>query len=362
MRCSNLFLVPLVAGFVGSCGVEEHPWGKTSTGVSPTGEPMPSGSGGDPLAPSGEGGSGGATATGSGGALGTGTGGAMGTGSGGAAGSAPVSDGGATPDTGAPSQPGGVINGVAKEKMIAFIHFGHSNMAGRGTAPAAERPLFFETTPRAWMYHVDKGWELVREPFSGGDSTSLSRMSGGPGTALIKTALKGAAADYHFVSLGKGNNGAYCSQYLPGAVYHNGMMSAVNALKGKVTFGAIFIMLGITERHGTAADRSGYASCINRLATFIRTEVGDPNIPVLLTDYEVTGTGQFVVGGTVERAIRPQIMMVPTVVSRSALVPTDGLNLADDHHFQLDAHRIWSERAIQIMKDKGWFPWGPQGN
>jgi len=242
-------------------------------------------------------------------------------------------------------------------KMIAFIHFGHSNMAGRGDAPAAERPLFFTTTPGAWMYHVDKGWQLVQEPYSGGDSTTLSRMAGGPGTAIIKTALKSAAPGYQFVSIGKGNNAAYCSQYLPGAVYYNGMIAGVNALKGKVTFGGVFIMLGITERHGTAADRSGYANCINKLMTNLRTIVGDPNLPLLLTDYEVTATGELAVGGSVEKAIRPQILMVPSVVSRSALVPTNDLHLYDDHHFQLDGHRIWVERAIQIMKDKGWFPW-----
>jgi hypothetical protein len=278
-----------------------------------------------------------------------------GSGTGGMAGSNPVPDGGV--GGGGPIVPSGNPDGTPSNKMIAFIHFGHSNMAGRGEAPAAERPLFFTTTPGAWMYHVDKGWQLVQEPYSGGDSTTLQRMAGGPGTAIIKTALKNAAPGYQFVSIGKGNNSAYCSQYLPGAVYYNGMIAGVNALKGKVTFGGVFIMLGITERHGTAADRSGYANCINKLMTNLRTIVGDPNLPLLLTDYEVTATGSLAVGGSVEQAIRPQIMMVPSVVSRSALVPTNNLNLFDDHHFQLDGHRIWVERAIQIMKDKGWFPW-----
>jgi hypothetical protein len=357
MRSSNLLFLPFVLALAASCGVEEHPWGKTASVGAGGDEPQGSGTGGGFMPPAaGSGGGGPVTGSGGGGPV-SGTGGMAGSGSGsgtgGTAGSNPVPDGGIP--MGGPS--GIITNGVAKEKMIAFIHFGHSNMAGRGSSPAAERPLFFETVPRGWMYHVDKGWELVKEPFSGGDSTTLSGNLGGPGTAIIHTALKNAAPEYNFVSLGKGNNAAYCSQYLPGAVYYNGMIAAVNALKGKVTFGAIFIMLGITERHGTAADRSGYANCINKLVTNIRTIVGDPNLPLLITDYEMTAKGDLAVGGSVEQAIHPQILMVPSVVSRSALVPTNGLNLVDDHHFQLDGHRIWVERAIQIMKDKGWFPW-----
>jgi hypothetical protein len=355
MRSSNLLVLSFVLAVATSCGVEEHPWGKTAA-VGVGGESQVSGSGGATISsPSGDAGRGGSNAGGSAGVSVSGTGGAAGGGTGGTGGTANSTP---VPDGGMPTPVSGVItNGVAKEKMIAFIHFGHSNMAGRGSSPATERPLFFTTSPRAWMYHVDKQWQPVQEPFSAGDSTTLSGNLGGPGTAIIKTALKAAAPEYNFVSLGKGNNAAYCSQYLPGAIYYDGMIATTKALIGKVTFGAIFIMLGITERHGTPADRSGYASCINTLVTNIRTIVGDPNLPLLLTDYEVTAKGSLAVGGAVEQAIRPQILMVPSVVSRSALVPTDGANLVDDHHFQLDAQRIWSERAIQIMKDKGWFPW-----
>ena len=43
-----------------------------------------------------------------------------------------------------------------------------------------------------------------------------------------------------------------------------------------MTFAAIVIMLGITERHGTGADISGYSDCINKLVTAIRNDVGRP--------------------------------------------------------------------------------------
>ena len=94
----------------------------------------------------------------------------------------------------------------------------------------------------------------------------------------------------YFVSLGYGIGSAYCTQFLRGGLYYDQMMAAPLALKGKVTFGAIVIMLGITERHSTAIGT--YPECINQLVTAIRTDLAEPNMPLLLTDYEMGSTGQ----------------------------------------------------------------------
>jgi hypothetical protein len=45
------------------------------------------------------------------------------------------------------------------------------------------------------------------------------------------------------------------------------------------------------------------------------------------------------------------------VVSNSVLVPTDGLSMQDDHHFDFNGHKTWTKRVLDIMKQKGWFPW-----
>ncbi|HEY2736219.1 MAG TPA: hypothetical protein VGI70_19610, partial [Polyangiales bacterium] len=77
---------------------------------------------------------------------------------------------------------------VAKEDVIAFIHIGHSNMAGRAIGPTATRPYFFtETDPHAYMYHVGKPPALAQEPYTAEDDTSGTY--GGPGTALVKQAV-----------------------------------------------------------------------------------------------------------------------------------------------------------------------------
>jgi hypothetical protein len=244
---------------------------------------------------------------------------------------------------------------VAKEDAIAFIHLGHSNMAGRATGPTASRPYFFtETDPHAWMYHAGQPLMLAKEPYTAGDD--LSGTWGGPGTALLKQAAAMAPGKY-FVSLGFGKSSAYCSQFLPGSLYYDTLMKAPLAIKDRVTFAAIVILLGITERHGTSADITGYADCINKLVTAIRTDVGRPDLPLLICDYEQGATGALATTSAFAKSITPEIRKIPSVVSNSVIVPTDGLAMQDDHHFNFDGHKVYTQRVLQLMKDKGWFPW-----
>jgi hypothetical protein len=237
--------------------------------------------------------------------------------------------------------------------------------------PFASRPYFFmDPDPHGWMFHTNNGFQPADEPLTAGDSGNdvvdipgQTLPLGGPGTALIKESIA-LAPDYYFVSLGHGVGSAYCSQFLPGSLYYNDVMAAPLALKGKVTFGAIVIMLGITERHGTQADITGYASCINKLVTAIRTDLSEPNLPLLLTDYEMGATngvdGCLAPSCPFAQQIIAQIQMVPGLVSNSAIVPTDGLVMLpppDDHHFNLEGHAVWVQRALAIMQKNGWFPW-----
>ena len=273
----------------------------------------------------------------------------------------PAAGGGATAAGGAQATPpagdGLDLGGtkVAKADVIAFVHIGHSNMAGRATGPSADRPYFFtETDPHAFMYHVGKPPELAKEPFTAGDDTS--GVYGGPGTALLKQAVR-MAPNRYFLSLGFGKTSAYCSQFLPGSLYYDSLSKAAIAIKDRVTFGAIVIMLGITERHGTAADISGYADCINKLVTAIRKDLGRPDLPLLITDYEQEASGALAVNSAFAQKIIPEIHKIPSVVSNSVLVPTDGLSMQDDHHFDFAGHKVWTQRVLDLMKSKGWFPW-----
>jgi hypothetical protein len=318
----------------------------------------------------------GAAGTGSG-TAGQGGSGSAGTGAGGANGAS--GSGGSTTGTAGTSGGGGtgVLSGVmvniggtmvAKENAIAFLHFGHSNMAGRGVDLPATRPFFFgpPNDPHAWMYHSGKGFQPAVEPGTAGDSGNMINglVSGGPGTALVKESVA-LAPDKYFISVGFGQSSAYCSQFLPGALYYNKVMAGALEIKDKVTWAGIMIYLGITERHGTMADITGYSDCINKLVTQIRTDLGLPNLPLMINDYEMNTTGPLAPSptNTFYNAILPQIHAVPMKVSNSILIPTttvmmqDDHSTTDDHHFSLDGHKEYVRLMLQMMKDKGWFPW-----
>jgi hypothetical protein len=343
---------PGTAGVTATAGTSGLGTAGTGSGVAGSGSGA-AGSGSSAAGVNGSGGSGSGTA-----GTGAGTAGVTGTaGSSGAAGTGPLS--GVTVNIGGTNVP--------KENVIAFINFGHSNMAGRGVSPAATRPFFFGAPdPHAWMYHTGLGFEPAVEPKTAGDSSNRvnGMVSGGPSTAIVKEAAA-LSPDKYFVTLPFGQSSAYCSQFLPGALYYNDLIAGVKELKGKVTFAAIIILLGITERHGTQADIDGYPQCINKLVTAVRTDAGEPNLPLLINDYEMGTTGPLAPTSAFALAIRPKIQMIPSVVSTSVIIPTDNpivqieddLSTNDDHHFSLDGHKEYVRRVLQTMKDKGWWHW-----
>jgi hypothetical protein len=347
LRSAEAALV-LVMGAL-ACGVVEHPHDvqpiDTSDDFGPSGgvpATIIAGAGGT-LATAG--------GTASGGTGGVGVAGRGGSTTAGAAGTPPAATGGGGATSSGVTITLGGVN-VPKEKAIAFIHIGHSNMAGQARSPSSSRAYHYtETNPHAFMYKVGSSPTLAKEPSAGGPGA-------GPGTALVKEAVA-LAPDYYFISLGHGQPSAYCSQFVPGGLYYEGLIAGPKAIKGRVTFGGIFIYMGITERHGTAADVNGFPNCINTLVSAIRKDVEEPNLPALMNDYEVGSTGEFAVNGAVYNAIYPQIQMCPSVVSNFALVSAATVAMQDDHHFNFDGQRTWAQLALKTMKDKGWFRWAP---
>ncbi|HET6149166.1 MAG TPA: sialate O-acetylesterase [Polyangia bacterium] len=263
----------------------------------------------------------------------------------------------APPDTGPPLS--GVtinINGtlVPKEKAIAFIHFGHSNMRGQASTPASLNSFFYTTQPQLWVYQGANRFVLAKEE-TAPENTTIT--TAGPGMALLRTAAAAAPSDYHFISIGRGNGSSPSTEFLKGGVLYAAFMNRALELKGKVTFGGMFVMLGITERHLPTADQPGYPARMQQIIADIRADLGEPNLPVLYCDYEMMATGDLAPTGAVGRVILPMTRTLPGLISKLVLVPTDGLGMQDDHHFNFSGHKLWSERAIALMQSNGWFPW-----
>src|SRR5256886_9263636 len=50
----------------------------------------------------------------------------------------------------------------------------------------------------------------------------------------------------------------------------------------------------------------------------------------------------------------PLIRALPGRVSRLALIPTDQIPMMDDHHFDMTGQKLWADRGVQILIDRGW--------
>ena len=250
------------------------------------------------------------------------------------------------------------INGqvVPKEKTIVFIHVGHSDMAGRADKPAALRPYVTDTDPRLYVYSTGGRFRLAKEP-TAGDSGSEGKA--GPGMAILRTALQ-QVPDGYIISVGHGHSGAsggYCPNFRKTGLFWPLYMDAAKELKGKVTWGGIFTMLGITEYHLGTPGLRAFADCLIGIANDIRTELGEPNIPLMVGDWNMGGTGIYSPTGEYGQIARPQIQMVPMRDPRAAVIPTDGLPMQDDRHLNMAGHKMWAERGFMLMSEKGWARW-----
>ena len=250
-----------------------------------------------------------------------------------------------------------MINGkyVPKEKAVVFIHFGHSNMRGAATTPTSLTSYFYNTEDGLWSYKV--GFTLAKEPTA--PQTGIT--SAGPGMAILHSA-RGAVAstsDVQFISVGYGQGSATTVDYQKAGAYYPVFMAWAGQLKGYVTFGAIVIMLGITDgEHLAASLVPDFPTRVAKIVSDIRSDLGEPNLPVLFCDYEQGATGaDLAPTGTVGVVMVPLIKKLPGLISNLVLVPTDSIEMQDNHHFDMQGQKDWGARVIKLMQDNNWFPW-----
>ena len=390
-----VFLSLLLAA---ACGLQAHP-GSLDTAGQPASSSEPTSSGGQTTSSSrqttsngGQAGSGehtsssGGQTTSSGGQ--TGNGGQSGSGeqtssSGGLGGQATgsggqtstagrtASAGGTPPSGGTTSSAGGAVGGssasststvgvtingkfVSKENAVVFIHIGHSNMRGQADVPVSLKPYFYNTEDGLWSYRGS--FSLAKEPTAPEGTMTYA----GPGMAILHSARAAVASGsaVQFISIGYGVGSKTSVDFQKSTkLYYPIFMNWAGQLKGKVTFGAIVVMLGITERHLASDQIPGFPDRIAQLISDMRADLGEPNLPVLFCDYEQLATGDLAPTGAVGKVIMPLVRQLPGKVSKLVLVPTDNLEMLDDHHFDMQGHKDWAARVISLMQTNSWFPW-----
>ena len=350
-----------------TCGVSEMPRPMPEIPAAPgmvtppTQDPGPPGNQPGP-------GSGGAAAGGQGGTT---------SGSGGAGPGNPEPGPGPRPDAAASDAPGNAgpppvntppasgitvsINGtlVPKEKVIVFLHIGHSNMAGRAMAPATLKPYFYDTDPHLWRYQKGGSFTPAAEPLSGDGGTPGYPQGAGPGMALLRTALA-AAPDAYIVSIGKGASldfSASCFSFRKGGIFYDTVMGPALELKGKVTFAGLFAMFGYDGRSNPKAQSPGYINCLKGLAEDYRTDLGEPNLPYVQSDYERGATGVWSPACCGAPQVIAQMAQIPDMIPHSLLIPTDGIPMQDNHHFNMTGHQMWAARAFMAMQMNQLAPW-----
>jgi hypothetical protein len=250
-----------------------------------------------------------------------------------------------------------VIDGVPrpKEKVVVFLHIGHSNMAGRTNTPASLRPFNFETHPRLWAFGPAGAFVPAREPLSG---DFLTRGRAGPGMSILRTAMT-FSPDALMVSIGRGQDGSRggaCRGFRRGGLLYEVVMGPARQLKGKVVFGGIFSMLVLMEVFDKPNLPRSH-ECMEGLARDMREDLGDPDIPFVMSDWEMGATGRHDPTLPDAALAREQLRIAQQNIARSVIIPTDGLPMSDDHHFDLTGYKIWAERAFALMDDAGWLTW-----
>jgi hypothetical protein len=238
-------------------------------------------------------------------------------------------------------------------------------MAGRAFDPVALHDFNYVTVPRMWSYAKGGVWKPALEPLSP-DSRTMGHA--GPGMSILHAALAVVPSDYYVVSIGKGESGdtgGFCRNFRKGGLFYNVAMDAAMELKGKVTFGGIWTMLGTSEN----ADKMNvpmFGQCLQGVVSDMRTDLGMPNLPFIIGDWEAGAQGNFLPSLPESQAIITQLHAAVPLVQPAVLIPTDGLPIEDPdpasgtagvHHYNYEGHKGWAERGIMLIKTSGLAPW-----
>jgi hypothetical protein len=261
---------------------------------------------------------------------------------------------------------------VPKEKMVVYLMIGHSNMHGMGHRVSDGTPH-----PRAWncQWAAGNAWVPAKETPGAARNGLSGRGSGGPSMPFLKRMVE-AHPDHHFgvitnaspSSTCKGENTGHNSsdmdpddnRYWKGARLYKEIMDAAKAVQSQVTFGGIVCMLGSVEATRTpdSVCRS-FAADLAQLATDMRADLGLPNLPFIMGEYEAGATGTFSPALPKPSIIDAQIKTLPTVLPYSATVDSRGIEMLDDHHYSTPVGQPeFAKRVADILHAKGWFPTG----
>jgi hypothetical protein len=261
---------------------------------------------------------------------------------------------------------------VPKDRIVVYLFIGHSNVLSDDSGEVIHQ--------RAWNYIIPgalgrpEGWVLARNPLHVSFWGPLFFC--GPGKPFLQK-MAAEFPGYHIGMLQNPNNRAtvtwidpspgehidpianrYCKSCPsphpgPGGLYDE-IIDHAMSLESHVTLGGVVVMLGFMEAK-QAGPAGRFADDVVQMITDMRADLGMPDLPLLIGQGCFEGPNK----GDYWQTVRAQILSIPSRTHRAAVVDpilTHEDDYSDDHHYNDAGHAKWAQRAVQIIKDNGWFP------
>jgi hypothetical protein len=262
---------------------------------------------------------------------------------------------------------------VPKEKVIVYLLIGHSNMGGVETrapdnvAHARGWNYTWSTTPRAWV-------PAKEAPGSAKNGLS-TRGEGGPGMPFIKQ-MADAYPEYHIGVISNASYSSTCkgvntgnntsgipvteNRYWKGARLYNEILTAAKEVQADVTFGGIICMLGTVEATRSSDEIvASFSDDISQMAKDLRADLGLPNLPFMMGEYETGSSGEFATSLPWPGTVLAQTRLIPSKLPNSALISSQGVAMKDDHHYAWPAGQTeFAKRCVAAIASKQWMPPG----
>ena len=260
---------------------------------------------------------------------------------------------------------------VPKDKIVVYLLIGHSNMGG-----VESRNPDNVAHPRGWNYTwsaTPKAWVPAKEAPGGTKNGLSTRGAGGPGMPFIKQMAE-AFPEYHIGVISNASYSSTCkgvntgnntsgipsaeNRYWKGARLYNEILTAAKEVQADVTFGGIICMLGTVEATRSSDEVvASFSDDISQMAKDLRADLGLPNLPFMMGEYETGSSGEFSTSLPWPATILAQTRLIPSKLPNSATISSQGVAMKDDHHYAWPAGQTeFAARCVAAIKTKQWCP------
>jgi len=231
-------------------------------------------------------------------------------------------------------------NSVNSEKSLKnldiYLVIGQSNMAGRADIQQQDK----DTLKNVFLYRGDsnKTWEKAANPMNKYSTIrkDIKLQKLGPSYTFAREMAKVSNNPIGLVVNAKG--GTNIKEWKPGTTFYE---EAVRRTKEAMKFGTL---KGIIWHQGEANTSAvdAYKGQIKELIDSLRADLGNSDLPFV--------AGQLSEDKPKRHDFNVMIVTLPSFVSNTAVVSTEGTKTKEGTHFNSESQRLIGERYAEKMK------------